>query len=66
MTSRQRILSNRLKHFILDMLKKMLLYTIGVALVLIIFISIILPLIIYLLIGDYSINKRLARNTDYP
>lgn len=62
MTSdKQSTLPNRLKQFILNLLIRIVLYTIGAVLVLIIFISVILPLFIYLLIGDYSIDKQIGK-----
>lgn len=62
MTSdKQSTLANRLKQFILNLLIRIVLYTIGAVLVLIIFISVILPLFIYLLIGDYSIDKQIGK-----
>ena len=62
MTSdKQSTLPNRLKQFILNLLIRIVLYTVGAVLVLIIFISVILPLFIYLLIGDYSIDKQIGK-----
>lgn len=62
MTSdKQSTLPNRLKQFILNLLIRIVLYTVGAVLILIIFISVILPLFIYLLIGDYSIDKQIGK-----
>lgn len=54
-------LIGRIKQFSLNLLIKTLLYTGGAVLVLIISISAILPLCIYLLIGNYSHGKRLDK-----
>lgn len=54
-------LIDRIKQFSLNLLIKTLLYTGGAVLVLIISISAILPLFIYLLIGNYSNGKRLDK-----
>ncbi len=54
-------LIGRIKQFSLNLLIKTLLYTGGAVLVLIIFISAILPLFIYLLIGNYSNGRQLDK-----
>lgn len=54
-------LIGRIKQFSLNLLIKTLLYTGGAVLVLIISISAIPFLFIYLLIGDYSIDKQIGK-----
>lgn len=61
MRSKQSISSNRLKNLCLNLLIKILLYTIGAVLVFIIIISAIPSLFIYLLIGDYSFDKTIDK-----
>lgn len=61
MISKQNVSWNRIKHFCLNLPIKILLYTIGTVLVLILIISAILPLFVYLLIGDYSFNKQIDK-----
>lgn len=54
-------LIDRIKQFSLNLLIKTLLYAVGALLVLVISISAILPLFIYLLIGNYSNGQRLDK-----
>lgn len=58
MINKQSVPSNRLKNLCLNLLIRILLYTIGAVLVLIIIISAIPSLFICLLIGDYSFDKQ--------
>jgi len=52
---------NKIKHFCLNLLIKMLLYTVGIAMVIILIIGAILSLFIYFLIGDYSFDRQIDR-----
>ena len=52
---------NKIKHFCLNLLIKMLLYTVGIAMVIILIIGAILSLFIYLLIGDYSFDRQIDK-----
>ena len=61
MRSKQSVSSSRLKNLCLNLLIRILLYTIGAVLVLIIIICVILSLFIYLLIGDYSFDKTIDK-----
>ncbi|VYS86709.1 Uncharacterised protein [Bacteroides faecis] len=61
MRSKQSVSSSRLKNLCLNLLIRILLYTIGAVLVLIIIICVIPSLFIYLLIGDYSFNKQIDK-----
>ena len=61
MRSKQSVSSSRLKNLCLNLLIRLLLYTIGAVLVLIIIICVIPSLFIYLLIGDYSFNKQIDK-----
>lgn len=61
MISKQSVSSNRLKNLCLNLLIRILSYTIGVVLVLIIIISAIPSLFIYLLVGDYSFDKTINK-----
>lgn len=61
MISKQSASSNRLKNHCLNLLIRILLYTIGAVWVLIIIISAIPSLFIYLLIGDYSFDKQVDK-----
>ena len=53
--------SLRLKHFCANLMIKMLLYTVGATMVLILTVSTIPPLCIYLLIGDRSIDNQIGK-----
>lgn len=59
MTSKKSASSNRVKNHCLNLLIRILLYTIGAVLALIIIICAIPSLFIYLLIGNYSFDKQI-------
>lgn len=61
MISKLSVPSNRLKNLCLNLLIRIFSYTIGVVLILIIIISAIPSLFIYLLIGDYSLDKQIDK-----
>lgn len=61
MISKQSVSWNRIKHFCLNLLIKILLYIVGTAMVLILIISGILSLFIYLLIGDYGFDRQIDK-----
>lgn len=60
-SNKQKSLPNRLTYACLNLLLKMAFYILGASVVLIIIISTIPPLIIYLLIGDYSFDKQIDK-----
>lgn len=61
MISKQNVSSNKSKHVCSVLLTRILLYTFGIALVVILIISAILPLLIYLLIGDYRFDEQIDK-----